>query len=64
MTKKQKGKEPENIDYIKLKEIEDIIKADVKKDIKAWVWKPIAVLLIILGFFGYTGYEGLRKYES
>lgn len=70
MAKQQKDKQKEteskiaDIDYIKLKGIEDIVKKDVKRDIKAWVWRPIAVLLIILGFFGYTGYEGLKKLQE
>jgi len=72
MAKQQKDKQKEkeienkvtNTNYIKLKEIEDIVKKDVKKDIKAWLWRPIAVLLVILGFFGYTSYEGLRRLQE
>jgi hypothetical protein len=72
MAKQQKDKQKEklaestaaNIDYIRLKKIEDIIKNDVKKDIKAWVWRPIAVLLTIGAFFSVTTYTGIKTAQK
>jgi len=65
---KQKNKKSDgkslNLDISRVEAIKQSITKDVKKEVKAWIWKPISIFLIITGFWGWTTYQGIKRLQG
>jgi len=61
---KAKQQNARDLTVSEIEALKSHIAIDVKREVKKWVWRPVAILLIIGGFFGVTTYTGVKNLQK